>query len=91
MDRRTAKEFLHLRDWLARAQEIVDAGSLIGRLPNAGAECARIPRKDAKDGMLHRVSDRGSRRVVNALVRTGVVFTDITLADGEIVGRALER
>jgi uncharacterized protein with HEPN domain len=26
VDRRTAKEFLHLRDWLARAQEIVDAG-----------------------------------------------------------------
>jgi hypothetical protein len=26
MDRRTAKEFLHLRDWLYRAQGIVEAG-----------------------------------------------------------------
>lgn len=26
MDRRTAKEFLHLRDWLSRACEIVEAG-----------------------------------------------------------------
>ncbi len=26
MDRKTAKEFVHLRDWLNRAQELVEAG-----------------------------------------------------------------
>ena len=34
MDVRVAKEYLHIRDWLALAQEIVDAGeqAYLGRL-----------------------------------------------------------
>lgn len=59
MDRRTAKEFLHLRDWLQRAREIVQAGR--------DAYISDPLRQEAGDSLMMKIGEAANR-----LSRAGV-------------------
>jgi uncharacterized protein with HEPN domain len=59
MDRRTAKEFLHLRDWLETASALVEAGEAAYR--------ADPLRQEAGDSLMMKIGEAASR-----LERAGV-------------------
>jgi uncharacterized protein with HEPN domain len=63
MDRRTAKEFLHLRDWLDRAGELVAAGR--------ESYDSDALRQEAGDSLMMKIGEAASR-----LSRAGVAGPD---------------
>jgi hypothetical protein len=69
MDRRTAKEFLHLRDWLYRAQGIVEAG----KSAYDGDEL----RQEAGDSLMMKIGEAANR-----LSRAGVASPEGDKVDG---------
>ena len=60
MDRKTAKEFLHLRDWLGKAQELIGAGR--------DAYTNDQFRQEAGDSLMMKLGEAANR-----LLRAGVV------------------